>query len=55
MALEFLPIKDLHEVMANLLVLAIGLHLAAVLLISHLQGENLVKAMISRKKQRREP
>jgi len=55
MALEFLPIKDLYEVMANLLVLAIGLHVAAVLLSSHLHGENLIKAMISGKKQRREP
>ncbi|ATX78364.1 MULTISPECIES: cytochrome b/b6 domain-containing protein [Reinekea] len=55
MAWEFLPIKDLHEIMASLLILAIGVHVAAVLLSSYLHGENLIRAMLNGKKQRRVP
>lgn len=54
MALAFLPIKDLHEVLASLLIVAIGVHVAAVVLSSYLHGENLIRAMLNGKKQRRD-
>ena len=42
--------KDLHEALAYSLLALIGLHVGAVLLMSLLTGENLVRAMISGRK-----
>jgi cytochrome b len=42
--------KDLHEALAYSLLAVIGLHVGAVLLMSLLTGENLVRAMISGRK-----
>ena len=50
LALEFLPIKALHEIAANLLVAAIFFHLLGVILSSWMHKENLVKAMVTGQK-----
>lgn len=52
--LDFLPIEDFHELTANLLVIAIVLHVAGVILSSLLHRENLVKSMITGTKMREE-
>lgn len=43
-------LEELHEVVANLMLAIIGVHVAGVLLGSWLHGENLVAAMISGRK-----
>ncbi|MGM9490301.1 cytochrome b/b6 domain-containing protein [Ideonella sp. YS5] len=42
--------EEAHELVANLMLALVGVHVAAVLLGSRLQGENLVKAMITGRK-----
>lgn len=44
--------EDLHEGIANALLILIGLHVAGVIIMSRLGRENLVKAMISGRKSR---
>ncbi len=43
-------LEDLHEVAANLMLSVIGVHVAAVLISSHVHRENLVAAMIDGRK-----
>jgi cytochrome b len=50
MSLDVLPIEDLHELVANLLVASVALHVAGVILSSRLHKENLVKSMITGRK-----
>lgn len=47
------PLEELHEMLANLSVLLVSLHLAGVFLTQQLHGENLVRAMITGIKLRR--
>lgn len=48
--------EDIHEGIANALILLIGLHIAGVIIMSRLSKDNLVKAMINgRKAQSRHP
>ncbi len=44
-------VEELHEFVANALVLCVALHLAGVFIASKRHGENLVKAMVTGKKQ----
>jgi cytochrome b len=43
--------EETHELVANLMLVLVGVHVAAVLLSSRLQGENLVKAMFTGRKE----
>ena len=43
-------LEDLHEVVGNLMLLVVGVHVAGVLVSSWLERENLVRAMLSGKK-----
>ncbi|MCK6444025.1 cytochrome b/b6 domain-containing protein [Elstera cyanobacteriorum] len=45
-------VEEIHETAANALLVCIGIHVAAVILMSKLDKENLVKAMITGKKRR---
>jgi cytochrome b len=42
--------EDVHEWLANLMLALVGVHVVAVLLSSHLHGENLVRAMFTGRK-----
>ncbi len=46
-ATDFIDWEEMHEFFANLTMLGAGIHITAVLIISHLMGENLVHAMLS--------
>ncbi|MBX3596258.1 MAG: cytochrome b/b6 domain-containing protein [Rhizobiaceae bacterium] len=43
-------VEEVHEVLANSLLVLIALHVAGVILASHRHGENLVRAMVNGKK-----
>jgi len=43
--------EEAHELVANLMLVLVGVHVAAVVLSSRLQGENLVKAMLTGRKE----
>ena len=43
--------EEIHEFMGNFMLVLVFLHIAGVIVSSRLQGENLVKAMMSGKKE----
>jgi len=46
-ATDFIYWGDVHEIFANLTMLAAGIHITAVVLVSHLTHENLIHSMIT--------
>ena len=46
-ATDFVDWGDVHEVFANLTMLAAGIHITAVVVVSHMTRENLVHSMLS--------
>lgn len=48
-------VEDVHKVLANAMLVMIGLHVAGVVLASARHGENLVRAMVTGRKRAAEP